>query len=132
MQTFAWTITLKGNKRINLPFDYVENFTKSWDKVIYFFGETNLKTVEELLDTLAWELWIIKYHDISISNKMKVEVKNELFDEWVYELATFEWEEVNFKEILNRFEDSSEVIAVRESGFSPVFWNRVVKVDFLY
>lgn len=132
MQTFAGTVTLKWNKKINLPFDYVENLSQSGDKVIYFFWETTLETIEELLETLSEELWPVKHYDISISNKMKVEVKNEIFDDWVYELASFEWEEVNFNEIKERFEDASEVIAIRESGFSPIFWNRIVKVDFLY
>lgn len=132
MQTFAGTIVLKWNKKIDLPFDFVENFATNGDKVIYFYWETNLKTVDELLDTLSEELWFIKYHDISISSKMKVEVLNEIFPDWIYEVATFEWEEVTYKEIRERFLESWEVIAIRESGFSEVFGNRVIKVDFLY
>lgn len=132
MYTFAWTITLKWNRKVNLSFDYVENFSSSWDKVIYVFWETNLSSIEDLLENLKDDLWLIKHHDISISKSMKVEILNELFDDWVFEVATFEGEEVNFKEIKDRFLNAPEVIAIREAGFSEVFGNRKIKVDFLY
>ena len=132
MYTFAWTITLSDNKKINLDIDYIEVLKKWKHKVIYLMWETNVKSVEELVDTLKEELWNIDSYEISFSKEQKVQVMSEIFDDWVYEVACFEWEEVEFKEIRERFVDTPEVVSVREAEFSDIFKNRKIKVDFLY
>jgi hypothetical protein len=45
-----------GNKAIKLDFDYIESLSKSGDKIIFIFGETELKTSKEVLDMLGSEL----------------------------------------------------------------------------
>lgn len=134
MNTFAWNITLKWNKTIigQLDFDYVENISKDWNKVLYVFGDTDIETSEELSDMFKDLLWEILYYDVSLSSEDKVSILWDSFEEWVYELASFEWEQVDFDEILDRFSDFDGVISVREAEISNKFWNKVVKVDFVY
>jgi hypothetical protein len=132
MNTFAWNVTLSWNKVIDLDFSYVENISKSWDKVVFIFGETEFKTSEEMIEFLKQKLWELKNFDISISSEDKGEILDDDYEEWVYELVTFEWEDVNFDEIKERFENFDGVISIREAEISKRFWNRTIKVDFVY
>ena len=133
MNTFAWNITLNWNSAIKwLDFDYVANLSKGWDKILFIFWDTELKTSLEIVNMLTEKLWELKNHDISISTEDKMELINDTYEEWVYELATFEWEQVDFAEILDRFWNFEEVVSIREAEESIRFWNKVVKVDFVY
>lgn len=133
MNTFAWNITLNWNKIIKwLDYDYVENLSKTWDKVIFIFWDTELKSSSEIIKMLIEKLWELKNYDISISSEDKIELLNDTYEQWVYELATFEWEQVDFNEIVDRFWDFEEVVSIREAEISNKFWNKVVKVDFVY
>ena len=133
MNTFAWNITLKWNNTLGeFDFDYIENFSKDGNKVIYVFWDTELVTSNDLIDYLGEKLWEFLNHDISISSENKISIVWDSFEEWVYELASFEWEQVDFDDLLDRFMDFDWVISVREAEISTRFWNRVVKVDFVY
>ncbi|MFK7780005.1 MAG: hypothetical protein QM490_02560 [Candidatus Gracilibacteria bacterium] len=133
MNTFAGNIVLKGNKSISgLDFDYVENLSKIGDKVVFIFGDTELKSTSEILDMLKEKLGEIKSYDISISSEDKMDIINSTYEEGVYELATFEGEQVDFAEINDRFKDFEEVVSIREAEISSKFGNKVVKVDFVY
>lgn len=133
MNIFAWNITLKSNKEITwIDYDYVENFSKDWKKVLYIFWETEFTKSEELVDFFKEKLWELENYDISISTEDKIDILNSTYSEWVYELATFEWEETTFEEILERFNDFEEVVTVREAEISKRFWNKVIRVDFVY
>ncbi len=133
MNVFAWNITLKSNKKITwIYYDYVENLSKDWSKVLYIFWETDLKTSGDLIELFSSKLWELLNYDISISTEDKIEILHSTYAEWVYELASFEWEETTFEEILERFSDFDEVVTIREAEISNKFWNRVIKVDFVY
>lgn len=133
MNIFSWSVTLTWNKVISwLEFDYVENLSKTWDKIIFIFWDTELKKSTEVLDMLREKLWELKNYDISISSEDKMELIHSTYEEWVYELATFEWEQVDFEEIHDRFKDFDEVVAIREAEISEKFWNKKIKVDFIY
>lgn len=132
MNIFSWNITLKGNKSINLDYDYIESLSKNGDKTIFIFWETQLKTSKELIEMFKEKLWELNYYDLSISTEDKIEVINVAYEEWIYEVATFEWEEVSFEEIMDRFADFEEVISIREAEESERFWNKKIKVDFVY
>ena len=132
MNIFSWNFTLKGNKKIDLDFDFVETISKSWDKVVFVFGETELKTSKDLLDHIISQVWEFKNYDLSISSEEKVEIINLAYEDGIYELATFEWEEVSFDEIYDRFKDFEEVVSIREVEISDRFWNKKVRVDFVY
>lgn len=132
MNIFSWNFTLKGNKKIDLDFDFVETISKSWDKVVFVFGETELKTSKDLLLHIVEQVWELKNYDLSISSEEKVEIINLAYEDGIYELATFEWEEVSFQEIYDRFKDFEEVVSIREVEISDRFWNKKVRVDFVY
>ena len=133
MNIFAWNITLKWNKTVSwFEFDYIESLSKTWDKIIYFFWDTEFKNSSEILNMFEEKFWELKNHDISISTEDKIELVNWAYEEWIYELATFEWEQVDFNEIMDRFWDFEEVVCIREAEISNKFWNKVIKVDFIY
>lgn len=133
MNIFAWNVTLNWNKEISLKdYDYIANLSKTGDKVIYIFWETLLKKSDDIKRLLEEKLWKIKNFDISISTEDKMDLINSTYEEWVYELATFEWEQVDFAEINERFKWFEEVVSIREWEVSEKFWNKVVKVDFVY
>ncbi len=132
MNVFSWTVTLEGNRKVNLDFDFIESLSKAWDKIVFVFWETELKTSIEVVDMLKKELWEIKNFDISTSTEDKIEVINIAYEEGIYEVATFEWEEVTFDEIMDRFSEFEEVISIREAELSSKFWNKTIKVDFVY
>jgi hypothetical protein len=132
MNIFSWNFTMNGNKKINLDFDFVESLSKNWDKIVFVYWETELKTSKEILEMIINNVWELKNHDISISSEDKVEIINLAYEEGIYELATFEWEEVTFEEIMDRFKDFEEVVSIREAEISERFWNKKIKVDFVY
>jgi len=133
MNTFAGNITLKWNNTISwLDFDYVENLSVDWNKVIFIFWDTELSTSCKVVDMLGLKLWEILNYDISITSEEKVTIVWDSFEEWVYELATFEWEQVDFDDLLDRFNEFDWVISVREAWISNKFWNKIIKVDFVY
>jgi len=132
MNIFSWNFTMNGNKKIDLDFDFVESLSKNGDKIVFVFWETDLKTSKDLLEHIVSCVWELKNYDISISSEEKVEIINLAYDDGIYELATFEWEEVDFDEIMDRFKDFEEVVSIRESENSERFWNKKIKVDFVY
>lgn len=132
MNKFAWNITIKWNPKVELEIDFIESLSKTWDKNIFFFWETELNSSEEILYSFKEIFPEILNYDISVETEKKVKIVWESYEEWLYELATFEWEEVNFDEIFERFEDFEEVVCVREAEISEKFGNKKVKVDFVY
>ncbi|PZM83271.1 hypothetical protein DLH72_03820 [Candidatus Gracilibacteria bacterium] len=132
MNKFAGNITIKGNPKVELEIDFIESLSKTGDKNIFFFGETELNSSEEILDSFREIFPEILNYDISVETEKKIKIVGESYEEGLYELATFEGEEVNFDEIFERFEDFEEVVCVREAEISEKFGNKKVKVDFVY
>jgi len=132
MNVFAGNFTLNGNKKIDLDFDFVESLSKNGDKIVFIFWETELKTSKEVLDMIIQSVWELKNYDISISSEDNIEIVNLAYEEGIYEIATFEWEEVDFNEIFDRFKDFEEVVAIREVEVSEKFGNKKIRVDFVY
>ncbi|MDD3144929.1 MAG: hypothetical protein PHV23_02345 [Candidatus Gracilibacteria bacterium] len=132
MNIFSGNFTMTGNKKINLDFDFVESLSKNGDKIVFVYGETELKTSSEIVDMLKEKLGELKNFDISISSEDKVEIINLAYEEGIYELATFEGEEIDFDEIMDRFKDFEEVVSIREAELSERFGNKKIRVDFVY
>jgi len=134
MNTFAWNITLIWNKSIpnDFEFDFIESLSKTWDKNLYIFGETEIKKSDDLIKLFNEKLWKLKSYDISISTEDKIFLDEYDYEEWMYEVVSFEWEFIEFNEIKERFEDHEALFSVREAEISEKFWNKVVKVDFVY
>lgn len=131
MNKFAWNITIKWNPKVDLDFDFVESLGKTGNKNIFVFGETDETTKDWILKFFEEKFEVLN-SDLSIETEEKIEIIWESYEEWLYEVASFEWEEVDFKEIFERFEEFEEVVCVREAWVSEKFWNKIIKVDFVY
>ena len=134
MNRFAWNITLNWNKVVPQEFDYefIESLSKIWDKNLYIFWETNFKSSKDLVQYLENTFWKLKDFDISISTENKIVLMDYDYEEWIYELASFEWEFTDFNEIKERFLDHEAIFSIRESNISNKFWNKIIKCDFVY
>ncbi len=134
MNQVVWTINLIENKKVpeSFDFDYVESLSKNWEKNLFIFGETEIKTSKEFLEYCEKEIWKISTSDISISSENNILLEPYDYEEWIYEVASFQWEQVSFSEIKKRFEESDSFISIREAGISEKFGNKIVKVDFVY
>lgn len=133
MNRFAWTIVVSKEAVLSkIEFDYIVNMSTSWERVVFVFGETNINTPQELREYFSNILWEMKKYDISHSWEDKMEIIWWECEEEIYECATFEGEQVDFEEMKDRFEDFDGVVSIREAELSSKFWNRVIKVDFVY
>jgi hypothetical protein len=134
MNTFAGNITLKWNKVIasDFEYDFIESLSKTWDKNLYIFGETEIKKSSELIKYFEEKIWELKNFDISISTEDKIELMEYDFEEWMYEMVSFEWEFIEFNEIKERFINHDAIFSIREAEISERFWNKIVRVDFVY
>jgi hypothetical protein len=134
LNTVVWTITLEWNNIIpeSFDFDTIASLTKEWNKVLYIFGETEIKTSKEFVEYCEKELGKITHTDISISSEDNILLEPYDYEEWVYEVSSFEWEQVSFSEIKNRFEESDSFVSIRECEVSKRFWNKIIRVDFVY
>ena len=133
MNKFAGNITFKWNPDIKSIKDkHIENISEEGDKTLFIFWKTEISSSEELENSFSG-IWEILYSDISISTEDNISILSDSIDkEWLYESVSFEWPWVNFNDIQSRFLDNFEVISVREIEESEKFWNRIVKVDFIY
>jgi hypothetical protein len=132
MNLFAWNVALTWDKAIDLDFNYLETSSKTWDKVIFVYWNTEFWTSKEIVDLLNQKLWNLSSFDISISTEDKISILGNIDKWWTYELLTIEWENVNFDEIKERYKNLVSVICVREAEISKRFWNKVIKIDFVY
>ena len=132
MNKFAWSVTITGDNVVDLDYDYIESMSVDWNKNVFVFWETEFKTSQEIVDFFKEKFGELLSYDISIESEDKIEIFAWEYEEWVYELASFEWEQVKFSELIERFSEIPEVVSIREAEISKKFGNRVVKVDFVY
>ena len=94
------------------------------------FGETKqkAKTVKE---ELAW-LWEVLHYDVSHSDDDRLMLLNKKIEGDVHEMVSFEWIETVYEEILERFAESYEIVAIREAEESTKYGNKVIKAEFIY
>jgi len=131
MNTFAGTITFEWE--VDLSKINCKKLVIDWENItVFIFWDTKIESSKEFIDDFE-SYWKIISHDISISTEDNINLLNTDFDmEWLYEWASFEGLEVDIRDISERFLDAFEVISVREAEESTKFWNRIVKVDFVY
>lgn len=134
MNTFSGTMSFLGEidtskiqeKHLVITSEETTNTT------LFVFGKTEIEDSDDLVKYF-WELWEVICSDFSISTEDNMAILNTDFDkDWVYEVASFESAEINFRDIAQRFQDSFEAICVREAEESEKFGNRIIKVDFIY
>lgn len=131
MKLFAGNFTLEEWKELpELDFDTIKINSKNY--FIMWWSE-ELSSSQELLEFLENSIWRFAYHDISIDGEDSLEILAEEYpEEGSYECVSFEWPNVEFHEILERFAESTETLCIRECEESKLYGNRIVRVDFLF
>ena len=134
MNKIAGTVVFKGfldeKKLDDLEYSCFDTPLEIWNTTLLIFWETknDPKTLKKQLESI-WE--IISY-DVSHSEENKLMLLNKKVEWEVHESVTFEWIEAAYEAIVDRFAENYEVVAIREAKISELFWNKVVKVDFIY
>lgn len=74
----------------------------------------------------------ILHYDLSHSDTERLMLLNKKVEWEIHEQVSFEWIEAIYEAIIERFAENYEVVAIREAEASQKFWNKVIKVDFIY
>lgn len=130
MNIFAGNFSIQEEVEIpDIDFDIIK--TSSTSFFIMGADETiwDSKSLETFLKDQFWNLLSI---DMSIESEDRVEILSPEYEGEVYECVSFEWPNVNFEDILERFVETPEAICVREAQESKKYKNKLIKVDFLY
>lgn len=130
MNTFAWNLQLKSWDIDPQAYDF--DIVEAWNRTYFVMGEIDISTSKGVVEYLTETLGELARYDISISTEDLIDVFAEWYDDGVYEVVSFEWADVVFENISERFDGVDEVCVVREAGKSEIFWNTIIKVDFLY
>jgi hypothetical protein len=134
MNNFAGTLTFSGEIVTDKIQDkhLVIKSRESENTSIFIFGKTSLETSEELVNSYS-VLGNLEAYDISISTEDNMTMlNNEVDKDGLYEVASFESSEADLRDVIERFQDSFEVVCVREAEESEKFGNRIIKADFIY
>ncbi len=134
MNKFAGTLTFTGAVEVNKIQDkhLVVKSQDSQYTTVFLLGNTKHENSEELIKSYS-DLWELFAYDISISTEDNMTIlNNEIDKEGLYEIASFESSEADLRDIIERFQDSFEVMCVREAEESEKFGNRIIKADFIY
>ncbi len=131
MKLFAGNFTLKEEKELpELDYDIIKIDERNY---FIMWGSEEFWSSDAVVSFLKKTIWDLAYYNISIDWEDSLEILwQELYEQGSYECVRIEWPNVDFQEVLERFSDSWEVICVRECGESKKYWNRLVRVDFLY
>ena len=133
MNIFAGNIVVSKESVLSkIPYDYIANLSATGERVVFVFGETGQESSEAVVSELTQLLWEISQVDISHSTEEKLDILNTTYEEGIYELASFEGENVSYGEIKDRFEDFEEAVCVREAEISKKFGTKIIRVDFVY
>jgi len=128
---FAGNITLKTGwlEVEKYDFDIIASGEKTYF-VMWEVDEDNLTAlVQYFTDIFKQE---ILFYDLSIATEDQIDIYADKYEDTVYELVSFEWADVTFETITERFAEVDEVCVVREAEESKRYGNRIIKVDFLY
>lgn len=130
MNIFAGNFSLEEKTTTpELDFDIIQTWEKSY---FIMWADDGLDSSKNVVDFIENFFWKLATHDISIEWEDQLEIISSEYEVWAYECVSFQWPEVSFDDILERFAGSSEAISIREAEESKVYGNKVIKVDFMY
>jgi len=132
MKLFAWTVFFRNPIPETLPDLDIDMLPISKNGLYIMWGLGDKQTLESILSSLASALWVLSYTDISSEENEQLEIMIDELESWVFESVSFEWPEIGFDVVLERFSESDEVLCVREAEASHKFGNKVIRVDFMY
>ena len=133
MNTFIGTITYTGNHALDhIDADCLE-INAGDNNVLFLSGNTEYTQTSDLIDDFKKNVtWLVSW-DISLSTEDELVVLNpDIEEDGLYECVSFEWSQVEYTQIVDRFHDIPEAMSVREAESSQKYGNRIVKVDFIY
>lgn len=130
MNIFAGNFSLmQATQTPDIDFDIIELWQKSY---FIMWADESLKSSQEVITFLEKHFGALATHDISIEWEDMLEILSSEYEIWAYECVSFEWPDVDFEDILERFAGSSEAICIRQAQESQIYANRVIKADFMY
>ena len=133
MNNFVGSVTYTGEYSLDhIDADCLEMSTQDLD-TLFLCGNTEYTTSADLIADFKKNIpWIISW-DISMWTEDEILVLNpDIEEDGLYECVSFEWPAVTHEQIVERFHDIWEAIAVREAEVSKKYGNRIIKVDFIY
>lgn len=132
LKKFSWNITFKWKiDTSKLKYQFLETYMEDWTINLLIFWKTKSISLDELLLEFTG-IWEITDTDITHEADWKIVLLNNKVEWTIYELVSFEWVEICFEEILERFAESIEIVSIRESKDSKKFANKIIKADFIY
>lgn len=131
MNKLAWTIIYEGNLNLdNFDLQYVINHIKENIYIIFLFWETNMQTSKEVIEYVRWKInWSILNYDISISTEDKLKLYS--FKKWNYVLKTISWKNIDFDKVTSSINNAGNIVSIREAEENKIYWNRIIKIDYL-
>jgi len=125
-----------GNFSISEPIatpDLDLDIVKTSETSYFIMGaDEEISNSQGIVTFLETHFWKLESYDISIEWEDALEILASEYEWEVYECVSFEWPNVEFEDILERFAESEEVIVVREAETSRKYGSKIIKVDFLY
>lgn len=134
MNKVSWNITFEQKIDFEIKdLFFVESQNQNWTFTYFFYWKTYIDFSSEILQNLEQKAWLNSInHDISISTEDKIEVYIDDEIDWIYTITTIEWSEESFESVVEKFAWFSPfIVSIRESENSPIFWNRVIKIDIV-
>ena len=113
----------------DIDFDIIEISPKNY---FIMWGHEEIQNQSDIQKLLESYFWKISDMDISLDSEWELEILTESTEGESYECVSFEWPNVEFSEILERFSDSWDILCVRETWLSERYGTKIVKIDFLY
>lgn len=132
MKLFAWNIFFQNTLPEKLPELDIDILKISKNGIYIMWGFEEWQDIKDVLGLFQKTLGNYDLIDISYEEDDKLEILTEELESWIYECVSFEWPELIFEDIIERFSEVDAVICVREAESSERYANRVIRVDFLY
>lgn len=130
MNIFAGNFSLiEKTQTPELDFDIEQTGEKSY---FIMWADESLVSSEQVVSFIENYFWKLASHDISIEWEDEIEIISSEYEIGAYECVSFEWPWVDFHDILERFAESNEAISIRQAGESKIYWNKIIRVDFMY
>lgn len=131
MNTLAGSITFKGVlDTTDIWIHFVLNKVREWVFNIFMYWDTQFESSHEVTEHIAGKITgeVLNY-DVSISTEDKIKVywweKG-----WNYVLKSVQWKDITFEGIVSSLTELG-IVSIREAEESKIFWNRVIKIDYL-
>lgn len=134
MNKITWVIVYKWfldeSRLEGLKYNCFDTPLETWNTSMLVFWETDLNP-KKLREELSW-LWEIIHYDVSHSENDRIMLLNKKVEGDVHEMVSFEGIEIVYEEVLDRFAENYDIVAIREAEDSLSYGNRIIKAEFIY